>query len=330
MNFRNISVIISREYATRVRKKSFLVITFVVPILMAAVMILPTILMLNSKDKTQVIEVVDESAIVLPYLENGRLVEYVDCGEIDLETLKTTLQLKGANAVLHISAIDLQSRAVTAEMYSQKPLTSNVKEKVKSQIDAAIEDYRLALYDIPEIKTLIDEAKADIKVSTFTIDSDGEEKITSSEVYGIISMVLAMIIYMFIAMFGSMVMSSVIEEKSSKVVEVLISSVKSTELMFGKIIGVALVALTQFMLWIVVLIVLVTGFQKFVGFDKLVGEVSQEQVSDMIQASSMGVDMTINMDSVMSEDSKVADIIATLSGLNYGQLILAFVVYIIL
>ena len=114
-------------------------------------------------------------------------------------------------------------------------------------------------------------------MSTYTVSEDGDEKITSSEVYMIISLILSMIIYMFIAMFSGMVMQSVIEEKASRVVEVLVSSVKATELMFGKIIGVACVALTQFLLWIVLTAVLVTGFSAFVGFDSLMGDPAQTE-----------------------------------------------------
>ena len=97
----------------------------------------------------------------------------------------------------------------------------------------------------------MEEVKADVKLRSYTLDEEGKETINESGVFMIVSMVLGMIIYMFIVIFGGMVMSSVIEEKSSRVVEVLVSSVKATELMFGKIIGIALVAITQFLLWVV-------------------------------------------------------------------------------
>ena len=166
-------------------------------------------------------------------------------------------------------------------------------------------------------------------MSTYTLGEDGAEKITSSEVYMIISMVLSIIIYMFIAMFSGMVMQSVIEEKASRVVEVLVSSVKATELMFGKIIGVACVALTQFLLWIVLTAVLVTGFSAFVGFDSLMGDPAQtEQMMEM--AGTMGGVSVDDMTEIAQDESQMGAVLSTLKDLNYGQLILGFVIYFVL
>jgi ABC-2 type transport system permease protein len=158
------------------------------------------------------------------------------------------------------------------------------------------------------------------------LDESGEEKITSSEVYMIISMVLSIIIYMFIAMFSGMVMQSVIEEKSSRIVEVLVSSVKATELMFGKIIGVACVALTQFFLWILLTGILVGGFSTFVGFDSLMGDPAQaEQIMQM--AGTTGGVSVEEITSMAQNESEIGAVLSTLRDLDYIQLILAFVIY---
>ncbi len=327
MNIRNIGIIISREYMTRVRKKSFLVITFIVPLLFALVCILPTLIMMNSKDKMQTVEVVDESGIVLSYLENGKTITYVDRTGADIDELKTTLGGDGqADAVLHISPLDSVAKTVGVEVFSAKPLTVEVKETIKGRVEDAVEDYRIDSYEIPELKQIIGDTKADIKVATYTIGEDGQERITSSEVFMIISFVLTMIIYMFVAMFSGMVMSGVIEEKSSKVVEVLISSVKSTELMFGKIIGVACVALTQFFLWIVLIAVILAGAGALGAFDALAGDPAQtEQIAQMA-----GVDASM-VESITSEaGSEMTEIFSTLKDLNYGQIIFAFVAYFLL
>ena len=164
-------------------------------------------------------------------------------------------------------------------------------------------------------------------MSTYTLDESGEEKITSSEVYMIISMLLSIIIYMFIAMFSGMVMQSVIEEKSSRVVEVLVSSVKATELMFGKIIGVACVALTQFFLWIILTLVLVGGFSAFVGFDSLMGDTAQtEQMMEMAQMQMGGMDMA-EMTETMAEEEGMGAVLSTLKDIDWVQMILAFIIY---
>ena len=175
----------------------------------------------------------------------------------------------------------------------------------------------------------MEDIKSDVSMATYTLSESGEEKITSSEVYMIISMVLSIIIYMFIAMFSGMVMQSVIEEKASRVVEVLVSSVKATELMFGKIIGVACVALTQFFLWIVLTLVLVGGFSVFGGFESIMGDPAQAE--QMMQMSGMDAAMggmnTADMMSMMQEESEMGTILSTLKDINWAQMVIAFIIY---
>ena len=177
-----------------------------------------------------------------------------------------------------------------------------------------------------DLKQILDDVESDISVATYTLGEEGEEKITSSEVYMVISMVLSMIIYMFIAMFSGMVMQSVIEEKASRVVEVLVSSVKATELMFGKIIGVACVALTQFFLWIILTLVLVGGFSAFAGFDSLMGDPAQTEQMMNMTAQMGGADMA-EMTAAMSQEDGLGAVMSTLKDINWAQMIIAFVVY---
>ncbi|MCM1501300.1 MAG: ABC transporter permease [Bacteroidales bacterium] len=330
MNFRNIGIIISREYTTRVKKKSFLVITFIVPVLFVLLCTVPSLIMFLSKDKCKQVEVVDRSGIVMPYLVDNDVVAYRDCTSGNLDSLKAGIAGGGADAVLHISEINPETRTVSVEMYSVKPVGVDVKEAIASKVEDAVEDYRLASYEIQDLKQIMEDVKAEISVATYTLGEDGEEKISSSEVFMVISLVLTMIIYMFIAMFSGMVMSSVIEEKSSRVVEVLVSSVKSIELMFGKIIGVACVALTQFLLWIVLAVVLISAIGLFVDFGSLAGGSGQmAQVTEM--TGTMGVDdPTSAIMQAVQEESEIGAVITTLRDLNYGQIIFSFVVYFIL
>ena len=293
MKLRNINIIISREYLTRVKKKSFLLTTFLVPVLFAAMCILPSVIMFMAKDTDKKVAVIDQSGIVMPYLVDTDAVDYEDYSTEPVDSMKLRFDELGLDALVVVSPLDSVQRSVTVASYSAKPLSMELKEGVQSKVNDAVEDYRLALYEIGDLKQIMEDVKSDISMSTYTLDESGEEKITSSEVYMIISMLLSIIIYMFIAMFSGMVMQSVIEEKSSRVVEVLVSSVKATELMFGKIIGVACVALTQFFLWIILTLVLVGGFSAFVGFDSLMGDPAQtEQMMEMAQMQMGGVDMT--------------------------------------
>ena len=328
MKMKNLGIIISREYLTRVKKKSFLLTTFIVPILFAAMCILPSVIMFMAKDEGKKIAVVDQSGIVLPYLEDSDAVTYEDYSSEPVDSMKIRFESLGLDALVVVSPLDSVAKTVSVVSYSNKPLSVDLKDRIGSRAEEAVEDYRISLYDMGDLKQIMEDVKADVSVSTYTLDESGEEQITSSEVYMIISMVLSIIIYMFIALFSGMVMQSVIEEKSSRVVEVLVSSVKATELMFGKIIGVACVALTQFFLWIVLTLLLVGGFSAFVGFDSLMGD--PEQTEQMMQMTSQmqmgGVDMQ-EMTETMADESGMGAVLSTLGNINWVQMILAFVIY---
>ena len=326
MKLRNIGIIISREYMTRVKKKSFLLTTFLVPVLFAAMCILPSIIMFMAKDDGKQVAVVDQSGLVMPYLEDSKAIDYADYSTEQVEDIKSRFEELGLDALVVISPLDSVAKTVQLTSYSTKPLSVEVKETIQDKVSQAIEDYRISLYDMGDLKQIMAEVATDISMTTYTLDESGEEKITSSEVYMAISMVFSIIIYMFIAMFSAMVMQSVIEEKASRVVEVLVSSVKATELMFGKIIGVACVALTQFLLWIVLTLVLVGGFSAFVGFDSLMGDPAQAEQMMQMTSQMGGVDVA-EITSVMSEESGMSVVLGTLADVNWIQMIFAFIMY---
>lgn len=327
MKMRNIKTIISREYITRVKKKSFLLTTFLVPIFFAAMCILPSVIMFMAKDTGKKVAVVDQSGIVMPYLVDSDAVDYVDYSTEPAEEMKARFDELGVDVLVVVSPLDTVARTVNVVSYSPKPLSMEIKEGVQSKVSDAVEDYRLAQYEITDLKQIMEDVKADISMATYTLDESGEEKITSSEVYMIISMVLSIIIYMFIAMFSGMVMQSVIEEKASRVVEVLVSSVKATELMFGKIIGVACVALTQFFLWIVLTLVLVGGFSAFVGFDSLMGDPAQTEQMMEMTAQMGGVDVAEMTSAMTAQEEGMGAVLSTLKDIDWVQMIIAFVIY---
>ena len=337
MNFRIINVIIGREYLTRVKKKSFLLTTFLAPVFFAAVCVLPSIIMFATKDKGKQVAVVDQSGIVMPYMVSSEETVYKDFSSEPADSVKANCEALGMDAVVVVSPLDSAGRTVTVSAYSLKPMSVDMKEAIRGRVNDAVEDYRLETYKISGLKQIMEDVKADVSVSTFTLGESGEEKISSSEVYMGISLVLSMIIYIFIAMFSGMVMQSVIEEKSSRVVEVLVSSVKAVELMFGKIIGVACVALTQFFLWVVLTVVLVVGLSSFIGFDALTETASMqtEQMTQMTEGLGVSPEMMdaagMNMQvSVPSGDSELAAVLSTLKDINYPLILVSFIVYFVL
>ena len=329
MKISNIGTIISREYLTRVKKKSFLLTTFLVPIFFAAMCILPSVIMFMAEDSGKKVAVVDQSGIVMPYLTDTEAIDYTDFSSENVDSLKAGFDALGLDALVVVSPIDESANTVAVASYSEKPMSMDMKESITSKVNDAVEDYRLAQYQISDLKQIMEDIKSDVSMATYTLSDSGEEKITSSEVYMIISMVLSIIIYMFIAMFSGMVMQSVIEEKASRVVEVLVSSVKATELMFGKIVGVACVALTQFFLWILLTLVLVGGFSLFGGFDSMMGDPAQ--VQEMVQMTgveaSMGGMTAEEMMTMVQEESELGAVFTTLKDINWGQMVFAFIIY---
>lgn len=326
MNLRTIGVIINREYSTRVKKKTFLLTTFLVPVLLALCGVAMGVMMVNVKEKTKTVGVVDESGIVMSNLKNSEQISFQDMSSEPLDTVKARLADLGLDGVLSISKIDEQKN-LQASFTSVKPVGMGVTATMSRYIDDALEDYRIRSYDIDGLEEIVNSVKADVPIRTFVLDEKGGEKVSESGVNSILSMVLGIFIFLFITMFGSMVMTAVVEEKTSKVVEVLISSVKATELMFGKIIGVALVALTQFFLWIVLSIVLLSAGMGIIA-PKMMDTVDAQSI---VAGLPEGTNQFDAMTAVLSQsDSELGDVVGTLAGLNIGQLVLYFIVFFVL
>ncbi len=326
MNLRTIGVIINREYSTRVKKKTFLLTTFLVPVLLALCGVAMGVMMVNVKEKTKTVGVVDESGIVMSYLKNSEQISFQDMSSEPVDTVKARLADLGLDGVLSISKIDEQKN-LQASFTSVKPVGMGVTATMSRYIDDALEDYRIRSYDIDGLEEIVNSVKADVPIRTFVLDEKGGEKVSESGVNSILSMVLGIFIFLFITMFGSMVMTAVVEEKTSKVVEVLISSVKATELMFGKIIGVALVALTQFFLWIVLSIVLLSAGMGIIA-PKMMDTVDAQSI---VAGLPEGTNQFDAMTAVLSQsDSELGDVVGTLAGLNIGQLVLYFIVFFVL
>ena len=324
MNLHIIGIIINREYLNRVKKKSFLVTTFIVPVLFAAICILPSVIMFATKEEAKKVAVVDRSGIVMNTLEDNATVAYVDCAEYESDYLKANMEELGYDAVLFISPLDSASRSVNADIYSPKPMGIETDEIITNRINKAVETYRIESYGIEDLERIMNEVQSDVKLHSYTLNDEGEETISESGVYMIVSMVLGMIIYMFIAIFGAMVMSSVIEEKTSRVVEVLVSSVKATELMFGKIIGIALVAITQFLLWIILTLAIV-GVVGVVAGQDLLGSADP---TEMVQQMGLSADQAEAVAAV-AEPSEMSVVMSTLGNLPVGEILICFFLFFI-
>ena len=346
MNIKKLGIIIQREYLNKVKKKSFLLITFLAPVFFAAICILPSLIMMGAKEEAKQVGVVDRSGIVLPYLENNEVLQYKDLGAgADVDAIKGDLKGAGIDILLTISELDPESKTVAADCYSEKPIGMDSGNSIENRINDAVEAYRIDSYGIENLSEIMSSVRSNVHLRSYTIDESGKESISESGVYMAISMILGMMLYMFIALFCGMVMSSVIEEKSSRVVEVLVSSVKATELMFGKIIGVALVALTQFLLWILLTMILLAVAAGIIGKDKMMGMLGGgDQTTEMMQQMAPGVnlpgDASIDLEAALQaatdttavapgEPSGMGVILETLGNINLGQILISFLIYFI-
>lgn len=324
MNFNKIGVIIGREYAIRVKKKSFLFTTFLTPVLMGLLMALPTLIMVFGSDtsKDQRVAVVDGSGFVMPYLQSDEKMEFEDYTGTDPETLKPNLDSLGLKACIVISAAD-SSYAVTLSSYSNKPLSPEISGRVEDAVSKAVETKRVASYGIDGLEDIINSISFNPEMVSYTIGEDGSEAVTVTEIYRIISMVLSMLIYLFVYSFGAMVMSAVINEKTSRVVEVMVSSVKATELMIGKILGIAAVAMTQFLLWIVLTIAIFFAVQA-IGLGKFMND---PEVASQMAGMAGGTDMA-SMTEMLSETSpELASLMSTLSQIDFVTVIGSFLLF---
>ena len=257
----NILLIIQREYLSRVRKKSFLIMTLLTPFLMAGIVVVPTYLAMNSTEERN-IAILDESNL-LPVLEATDEITHFHYVEGNIETEKEHLNSEVFYALVHIPPSEsLEELKDKITIYSDKQVSLSVRGQIENLIENKAEKIKLAEAGI-DPQTLKD-ANIRFELNTIILGAEGEEATGNAEASLGIGFVSGFLIYIFIFMYGAMVMRGVIEEKTNRIVEVIISSVKPFQLMMGKIVGVALVGLTQFVLWMLLTLVLTTVAEGFV------------------------------------------------------------------
>ncbi len=243
-----VGLIILREYITRVRKKSFIVMTILGPLIFGGIVIVPVWLASRENTGQKVIAVVDDSGIFGDSFQNqgddNIIYEYV---REPLEDVKTEVPNGYRYGLLHIPTIDLDNpQGIT--FYSEGSPSLNTIGEIRGKLQSIIKDMKLSRSSIS--KNTLAQLETKVNINTINLSKDGTEQKGSSSVSSAVGYVSAFLIYGFIFLYGAQVMRGVIEEKSNRIVEIIISSVKPFQLMMGKIIGVASVGLTQFLLWV--------------------------------------------------------------------------------
>jgi len=311
-----ISLIIKREYTTRVMKKSFIILTFLTPLLFAGMITVPLWLS-NIKDSTKKhIVVIDRTNLYSQVLKSNETYEFdfVDKPAEDVKKENEGKDDKEFTALLLITD-NLANNPKAATLYSEKQVNLELKNYISGLLNQYVELQKLASYNIPNLKEMVEKSKANIDIPTIKWGEDGDNKEGSAELALVIGMISAFVIYMFIVIYGAQVMGGVVQEKTSRIVEVMISSVKPFELMMGKIIGIAMVGLTQFLMWLILTIAISTAAGSFFG-----GNLDMEALQ---QANQMGMSA-----SPMSQNpNEIQQVFAMLHGFDFMQIIVLFVVY---
>ena len=243
----NISIIIQREFNERVRKKSFIITTLLMPLLMVALMAAPALIMQFSRGDEKRIAVIDESGLVAPRLESDEELRFEPT---DLTTEEARRTLTDRFGVLRIGG-DILENPSDVKLYANSSSSLSVESSITDQIERILEAEKLKRYNIDNLQQILDEVKTTVTLQTFRNDKSQEEEThaQSSTVATVTGYVLGFILYMFLLIYGQMVMQSVIEEKNNRVLEVMVSSVRPFDLMMGKILGIASVAVVQVAIW---------------------------------------------------------------------------------
>lgn len=268
-------------------------------------------------DKIKKIVVVDRSNLYKNVLKNNESYEF-QFSDQSVDELKVKKEKKSEFAALLYIAKDLSIDSTAAVIYSDKQVNLELKTYVSGLLNSYIEDQKLATYNIPNLKEMVEKSSTKIDLKTIKWSDDGKDKEGSAELAIIIGMFTAFIIYMFIVIYGAQVMSGVVQEKTNRIVEVIISSVKPFELMMGKIIGIAMVGLTQFFMWILLTVVILFGLSTV--FAKDIDTTTLQSMQELSQKTTQTMP-------AQQMPGEFQELMTALNGLDYIQIITLFIVY---
>ncbi len=303
-----ILLIVKREYLTRVRKKSFIIMTILGPLIFASFMIIPVWLaMMEGDEKT--IEILDETGHFEGKFEEGGSMKY-EYINASIDAAKSDMATNGKYGLLHIPPNALENPS-SITFFSQGNPSYEVVLALERAIKHEIEDIKLSETGIN--KELLESIKTNVSISTINLSSEGE-KASSFGVSSAIGYLASLLIYFFVFLYGAQIMRGVLEEKTSRIVEVIISSVKPFQLMTGKIIGIGAVGLTQFLLWVVLTFAVASAIGAAFQIDRFGGEQFEQTMADMPQQD-------------MSTAKEINEIFVALEAVDILSVIICFVCY---
>lgn len=320
-NLEKIWTIISREYSTRVKKKSFIIMSIIGPVLFASLMIAPAWMSQMEDTEVKVIAVADSSHLFYKAFPETDYIKFEYLPDADIVKYKHNYNQSQYYAILYISHIIVNTTNAVI-LYSDKSPGLSVRMHISNAIEKKLEHEKLKAYNIDE--HVLNAIQTNITIRSVKLNELGEEKENNFTLAMIIGYLVGFIIYFTIMFSGTQVMRGVIEEKTSRIIEVIISSVKPFQLMLGKIIGIGLVALTQFVLWGVLTIGLYTTVAPFIMPD--VSEVQKQmQVQNIDSGSSLQAHQPVQED----VNPEIRALFVSLTNINFGTIIFSFLFFFI-
>ena len=315
-----IFVIIKREYLTRVKNKSFIIMSLLGPLLFAGLIIAPSLLMQAGGNEVKIVQVVDSTHVFRNQLPETEYIKFVYTPDANLQRYKAEFGEKGYYALLYIGHTVVNSGNAVF-LYTNRSGNLDLQMHISNSIEKRLETEKLRACGVdPDILSAV---KTRISINTIKLTDDGHEEVDNLTVKMILSYLMGLLVYMSIFLSGNAVMRGVIEEKTNRIVEVIVSSVKPVQLMAGKIIGVGLVTLTQFALWIVLTFAIYTAVAPMLMPDTAGIEAAVPQ-SLMTQGGSQ-LAPTQPDNTAATEELKA--MLGTVANINFPVIILSFIFF---
>ena len=309
-------LIIKQEYLRRVRKKSFILLTFLAPLMMAALVFVPLWLATMKGSEVRRVAVIDRTGKYAPLFNEAETDNYLFFdAEKSLEEYRASDQ-KDLFAILNITD-DLLDNPRAAVLYSEKQIPGDLSRIVNQLLTKQMESDKLASFQIPDLDKIIEESRVQFQIQTIKWGKDGSESSSSGKIALVIGLVSTFTIYMFIMLYGAMVMQGVSDEKTNRIVEIMVSSVRPFSLMMGKVVGIGLVGITQIVLWGILAIVFIGAGGVFLG-DVAGG-------TDAAVAMQQGTMMSSQMNPAELQEGM--EWIVQLQSFNWMEIIFFFVVF---
>ena len=305
-------IIIQREFMTRVKKKSFILLTILMPFIFAALIMVPLMLATIQGDEQKTVMVVDKTGRYVGSLKSTANYAFVPTADNKDEFYTEDSEVE---AVVQITA-DLAKNPKAVTIYSPREVKAELLSYVETCLGEQVRREKLSAYNIPELETIIADIQTDFHVATVKRNAEGDETSSNTYIAMTAGFIFTFLIYMFVMSYGGMVMQSVMEEKTNRIVELMVSSVKPFQLMMGKIIGVALVGFVQLAIWGVMLSIILM----------VCGSVFGLSAAPAVPAVA-GADAQMAAVAQQAGGGEAAEIMSALMGLPYAELGIMFVLY---